>query len=102
MYTFPPRYLLPVDSRLQLADEQARGEKAEALGQDVLGEDVDEGGEEDESHGGLVDEEEGDQLGHGRLEDGLLSLACLCHMGGRVRSVPSAERQPRGSSSAAG
>ena len=75
MYTFPPRYLLRVDSRLQLADEQAGGEQAEALGQDVLGEDVDQGGEEDEGHGGLVDEEEGDQLGHGRLEDGLLLLA---------------------------
>ncbi len=57
--------------RLQLADEQAGGEQADALGQDVLGEDVDEGGEEDKGHGGLVDEEEGDQLGHGRLEDGL-------------------------------
>jgi hypothetical protein len=75
LYTFPPWYLLPFDSRLQLADEQAGGEKAEALGQDVLGEYVDEGGEEDEGHGGLVDEEEGNQLGHGRLEDGLLSLA---------------------------
>lgn len=62
---------LPYNPRLQLADEQTGGEEAEALGQDVLGEDVDEGGEEDEGHGGLVDEEEGDQLGHGRLEDGL-------------------------------
>jgi hypothetical protein len=58
--------------RLQLADEQTAGEQADALGQDVLGEDVDEGGEQDECHGGLVDEEEGNQLGHGRLEDGLL------------------------------
>jgi len=62
---------LPYNLRLQLADEQTGGEEAEALGQDVLGEDVDEGGEEDEGHGGLVDEEEGDQLRHGRLEDGL-------------------------------
>lgn len=68
-------YLLSFDSRLQLADEQAGGEEADALGQDVLGEDVDEGGEEDEGHGSLVDEEEGDQLGHGRLEDGLVALA---------------------------
>ena len=102
MYTFPPRYLLPFDSRLQLADEQAGGEKAEALGQDVLGEDVDEGGEEDEGHGGLVDEEEGDQLGHGRLEDGLRSLALFAQRSRGVRGVPSAERRPRGSSSAAG
>ena len=64
-------------SRLQLADEQAGGEQADALGQDVLGEDVDEGGQQDEGHGGLVDEEEGDQLGHGRLEDGLAVLATL-------------------------
>jgi hypothetical protein len=56
---------------LQLADEQAGGEEAQALGQDVLGEDVDERRQEDERHGRLVDEEEGDQLGHGRLEDGL-------------------------------
>jgi hypothetical protein len=68
--THPPP-LFP-DLRLQLADEQTAGEQANALGQDVLGEDVDEGGEQDEGHGGLVDEEEGDQLGHGRLEDGLL------------------------------
>ena len=64
-------------SRLQLADEQAGGEQADALRQDVLGEDVDEGGQQDEGHGGLVDEEEGDQLGHGRLEDGLAVLATL-------------------------
>lgn len=102
MYTFPPRYLLPSDPRLQLADEQAGGEKAEALGQDVLGEDVDEGGEEDEGHGGLVDEEEGDQLGHGRLEDGLRSLALFAQRSRGVCGVPSAERRPRGSSSAAG
>ena len=87
---------------LQLADEQAGGEKAEALGQDVLGEDVDEGGEEDEGHGGLVDEEEGDQLGHSRLEDGLRSLALFAQRSRGVRGVPSAERRPRGSSSAAG
>lgn len=57
--------------RLQLADEEAGGEEAHTLGQDVLGEDVDERREEDEGEGGLVDEEEGDELGHRRLEDGL-------------------------------
>lgn len=58
--------------RLQLADEEAGSEQAHALGQNVLGEDVDERWQEDESHSGLVDEEEGDKLGHGRLEDHLL------------------------------
>jgi len=57
--------------RLQLADEQTGGKQAHALGQDVLGEDVDERGQQDKGHGRLVDEEEGDELGHGRLEDGL-------------------------------
>jgi hypothetical protein len=57
--------------RLQLADEETGGEQAHALGEDVLGEDVDERWQQDEGHGGLVDEEEGDQLGHGRLQDSL-------------------------------
>jgi hypothetical protein len=58
-------------SRLQLADEETGGEEAHALGQNVLGEDVDERWQQDEGHGGLVDEEEGNELGHGRLEDSL-------------------------------
>lgn len=57
---------------LQLADEETGGEEAHALGQDVLGEDVDERWQQDEGHGGLIDEEERDQLGHGRLEHRLL------------------------------
>lgn len=56
---------------LQLADEEAGGEQAHALGQDVLGEDVDERWQEDKGHRRLVDEEEGNELGHGRLEDRL-------------------------------
>jgi hypothetical protein len=64
--------------RLQLADEETGSEEAHALGQDVLGEDVDERWQEDEGHGGLVDEEEGDELGHSRLEDSLsIVLASL-------------------------
>lgn len=66
--------LLQLDvPRLQLADEEAGSEQAHALGQDVLGEDVDERWQEDKGHGSLVDEEEGDELGHSRLEDRLLS-----------------------------
>jgi hypothetical protein len=65
-------------SRLQLADEETGGEEAHALGQDVLGEDVDERRQQDEGHGGLVDEEEGDQLGHGRLEDHLAHALTCC------------------------
>lgn len=61
--------------RLQLADEEAGSEHAQALGQDVLGEDVDERWQEDESHGGLVDEEERDELGHRRLEHGLFGVS---------------------------
>jgi hypothetical protein len=57
--------------RLQLADEKTGREQAHALGQDVLREDVDERWQQDEGHSGLVDEEEGDKLGHGRLEHGL-------------------------------
>lgn len=65
--------LLQLDTpRSQLADEEAGSEQAHTLGQDVLGEDVDERWQEDKGHGGLVDEEEGDELGHGRLEDRLL------------------------------
>jgi hypothetical protein len=58
-------------SRLQLADEETGGEEAHALGQNVLGEDVDERWQQDEGHGSLVDEEERNELGHGRLEDSL-------------------------------
>ena len=54
--------------RLQLADEQTGGEQAHALWQDVFGHDVDERREEDKGHGSLVDEEEGDELGHSRLK----------------------------------
>ena len=89
-------------SRLQLADEQTGGEQADALGQDVLGEDEDEGGEQDKGHGGLVDEEEGDQLGHGRLEDSMRSLASVLPVVIRLLGAPSAGGRPRGSSSAAG
>jgi len=63
--------------RLQLADEETGGEETHALGQNVLGKDVDERWQQDEGHGGLVDEKEGDQLGHGRLEDGLSHLVSL-------------------------
>lgn len=59
-------------ARLQLADEQAGGEQTHALGQDVLGKDVDERWQEDKGHGRLVDEEEGNELGHGRLEHSLV------------------------------
>jgi hypothetical protein len=69
--------LLFQSPRLQLADEETGGEEAHTLGKDVLGEDVDERWQEDEGHGGLVDEEEGDELGHGRLEDGHLLWANL-------------------------
>jgi hypothetical protein len=75
-HAFPALLSAFQSPRLQLADEEARSEQAHALGQDVLGEDVDERRQEDESHGGLVDEEEGDELGHRRLEDSLsLQLA---------------------------
>ena len=67
-----PLFLVLPVPRLQLADEETGSEHAQTLGQDVLGEDVDERWQEDEGHGGLVDEEEGDELGHGRLEDSLL------------------------------
>jgi hypothetical protein len=67
-----PSYTQPLHAiifpRLQLADEQTGGEQAHALRQDVFGHDVDERRQEDKGHGGLVDEEEGDELGHGRLE----------------------------------
>ena len=66
-----PLFLVLPISRLQLADEETGSEHAQTLGQDVLGEDVDERWQENEGHGGLVDEEEGDELGHGRLEDSL-------------------------------
>jgi len=64
--------LLHIGSCLQLADEEAGSEKAQALGQNVLGEDVDETWEENKGDSCLVDEEEGDELGHRRLEDRLL------------------------------
>ena len=77
--------------RLQLADEETGGEQAHTLGKDVLGEDVDERWQEDEGHGGLVDEEEGDELGHGRLEDG---LSLVLASSGMVRdSHPGEHRQ---------
>ena len=63
-------------SRLQLADEKAGREQTHALGQNVLGEDVDERRKQDEGDGGLVDEEEGDELGHRRLEHGLGRVSC--------------------------
>ena len=68
--------MLPFSSRrtrLELADEQTGREEADALGEDVLGHNVDERGQQDEGHGGLVDEEEGDELRHGRLEDRLFA-----------------------------
>lgn len=71
MYTIVPcsfpRFCL--SPSLQLADEETGGEQAHALGQNVLGEDVDERWQQNEGHGGLVDEEEGDELRHRRLED---------------------------------
>lgn len=67
-------YTILLLTRSELADEQTGREETDALGQDVLGHDVDEGREQDEGHGGLVDEEEGDELRHGRLENRLLSL----------------------------
>jgi hypothetical protein len=63
--------ILHSSSSLQLADEEAGREQAHALGQDVFGHDVDERRQQDKSDRGLVDEEEGDELGHGRLEDSL-------------------------------
>jgi hypothetical protein len=72
--------------RLQLADEEAGSEQTHALGQDVLGEDVDERRQEDEGHGGLVDEEEGDKLGHRRLEDSLSLLLASFLASGLVQS----------------
>jgi hypothetical protein len=75
-HSFPALLSAFQSPRLQLADEEAGSEQAHALGQDVLGEDVDERRQEDEGHGGLVDEKEGDELGHRRLEDSLsLQLA---------------------------
>jgi hypothetical protein len=64
--------ILHSSSSLQLADEEAGREQAHTLGQDVLRHDVDERRQQDEGDRGLVDEEEGDELGHSRLEDGLL------------------------------
>lgn len=62
---------------LQLADEKAGREQTHALGQDVLGHDVDESRQQNEGDGGLVDEEEGDELGHGRLEHCLRILVSI-------------------------
>jgi len=92
--------VLPIP-RLQLADEETGSEHAQTLGQDVLGEDVDERWQEDEGHSGFVDEEEGDELGHGRLEDSL-SLVLASFLLSRCFPspiLPSAEGQPRPSCS---
>jgi hypothetical protein len=62
---------LPLVPDLQLADEKTGSEEAHTLGQNVLGKDIDERGQQDEGYGSLVDEEEGNELGHGRLEDSL-------------------------------
>jgi hypothetical protein len=101
LYSVIRSFLLFQSPRLQLADEETGGEQAHTLGKDVLGEDVDERWQEDEGHGGLVDEEEGDELGHGRLEDGLsLVLASLSGRLSHVQSIsPSAVGQPRSSCS---
>lgn len=53
------------------------------MGQDVLGHDVDKSRQKNKRHGGLVDEEEGDELRHGRLEDGLYRLALRLGTGER-------------------
>lgn len=70
---------------LQLADEEAGSEEADTLGEDVFRHDVDQGRDEDESHGGLVDEEEGDELRHGGLEDGLAAVSVGSRPIGSVR-----------------
>lgn len=57
---------------LELADEEAGAHAADVLGQEVLGEEVDEGGDDGESEGGLVDPVEGNELGHAGVEHRLL------------------------------
>jgi hypothetical protein len=77
-------------SSLQLADEEAGSEEAHTLGKDVLRHDVDQRRDEDESHGGLVDEEEGDELRHGGLEDGLQGVSGSLYWQIPI-AIPSAE-----------
>lgn len=92
--------MFPSALRLQLADEETGSEEAHTLGQDVLGEDVDERREKDEGEGGLVDEEEGDELGHRRLENGLRqALVLLPSITAILGSLPSAVVRPRSSCS---
>lgn len=97
--TLPSHSLDSLEPRLQLADEEPGSEEAHTLGQDVLGEDVDERREEDEGDSGLVDEEEGNELGHRRLENGLrqaLVSVILCF---HRHALPSAVVRPQPSCS---